>query len=76
MEKLAELKSLQASLANELSVIQEEAHKLSLRTASAVNYAEEILRQICLMDAHADADVMITKFKERELCEKGESPNA
>ena len=71
MEKLAELKSLQASLANELSVIQEEAHKLSLRTASAVNYAEEILRQICLMDAHADADILMAQFNER----KEESPN-
>ena len=71
MEKLAELKSLQASLANELSVIQEEAHKLSLRTASALNYAEDILRQICLMDALADTDVLMAKFNERN-----ESPNA
>ncbi|MFA5379866.1 MAG: hypothetical protein WC455_29170 [Dehalococcoidia bacterium] len=71
MEKLAELKSLQASLANELAVIQEEAHKLSLRTASALNYAEDILRQICLMDALADTDVLMAKFNERN-----ESPNA
>jgi hypothetical protein len=66
MEKLEEIKSMLASVANEIGRVREMAERASEAARIAEANVEDVLRQACLLDAHLSADVLMEKFADTQ----------